>query len=229
MAARSAIEVSYKFVRYSGKEMDVSGLYYYGARYYAPWLQRWITADPAGDVDGPNLYGFVGNNPINYFDNGGFSRSPSELKRQITWNAQNLSAVTQHMQRLQGQLIDLQYPRQWRATMAKNVLHQIGSTATGWFTSFNAATFGSEALLNVSGDLIGLTLGNRVADKSVGRYDSLVGPLSLNSPIVPRTSSFKRAAISAELQPASRLPRARSTTCVPAKVYNNWLWTASVK
>lgn len=206
MAARSAIEVSYKFVRYSGKEMDVSGLYYYGARYYAPWLQRWITADPAGDVDGPNLYGFVGNNPINYFDNGGFSRSPSELKRQITWNAQNLSAVTQHMQRLQGQLIDLQYPRQWRATMAKNVLHQIGSTATGWFTSFNAATFGSEALLNVSGDLIGLTLGNRVADKSVGRYDSLVGPLSLNSPIVPRTSSFKRAAISAELQPASRLP-----------------------
>lgn len=206
MVATSAIEVDYKTVRYSGKEMDVSGLYYYGARYYAPWLQRWISADPAGDVDGPNLYGFVGNNPINYFDNGGFSRSPSELKRQITWNAQNLSAVTQHMQRLQGQLIDLQHPRQWRATMAKNVLYQIGSTATGWFTSFNAATFGSEALPKVSGDLIGLTLGNQVADKSVGLYDSLVGPLSLNSPIVPRTSTFNRAAISAELQPASRLP-----------------------
>nr|WP_236708193.1 RHS repeat-associated core domain-containing protein [Pseudomonas sp. Leaf434] len=57
-------EIEYRFIRYSGKEMDVSGLYYYGARYYAPWLQRWVSADPAGDVDGLNLYGFVGNNPI---------------------------------------------------------------------------------------------------------------------------------------------------------------------
>lgn len=34
-AARSAIEASYKHVRYSGKERDASGLYYYGYRYYA--------------------------------------------------------------------------------------------------------------------------------------------------------------------------------------------------
>ncbi|MFJ2493842.1 hypothetical protein ACIOV9_20165 [Pseudomonas iridis] len=33
LAAKSAIEVSYKFARYSGKEMDISGLYYYGERY----------------------------------------------------------------------------------------------------------------------------------------------------------------------------------------------------
>lgn len=48
MAASSAVDADYKTVRYSGKEMDVSGLYYYGARYYAAWLQRWISADPAG-------------------------------------------------------------------------------------------------------------------------------------------------------------------------------------
>lgn len=58
----------YKTIRYSGKEMDVSGLYYYGARYYAPWLQRWVSADPAGDVDGLNLYVIVGNNPLTYID-----------------------------------------------------------------------------------------------------------------------------------------------------------------
>ncbi|RMN90576.1 RHS repeat protein, partial [Pseudomonas syringae group genomosp. 3] len=40
-AARSAVEAKYKAVRYSGKERDASGLYYYGFRYYAPWLQRW--------------------------------------------------------------------------------------------------------------------------------------------------------------------------------------------
>jgi insecticidal toxin complex protein TccC len=73
-AGRSALEASYRTVRYSGKEMDASGLYYYGARYYAPWLARWVSADPAGDIDGLNLYGFVTNNPMTYVDVGGFIR-----------------------------------------------------------------------------------------------------------------------------------------------------------
>jgi insecticidal toxin complex protein TccC len=68
MAARTLIEVEYRFIRYSGKEMDVSRLYYYGARYYADWLGRWISADPAGDVDGLNLYAFVQNDPIGHVD-----------------------------------------------------------------------------------------------------------------------------------------------------------------
>ncbi|WP_147471816.1 RHS repeat-associated core domain-containing protein, partial [Pseudomonas cichorii] len=41
-ADRDSIEANYKTVRYSGKERDATGLYYYGLRYYAPWLQRWI-------------------------------------------------------------------------------------------------------------------------------------------------------------------------------------------
>src|SRR5207237_133293 len=44
-----------KRYRYSGKERDdESGLYYHGARYYAPWVVRWTSSDPAGLVDGPN-------------------------------------------------------------------------------------------------------------------------------------------------------------------------------
>ncbi|WP_242209984.1 MULTISPECIES: RHS repeat-associated core domain-containing protein [unclassified Pseudomonas] len=73
----SSSAVDYKTVRYSGKEMDVSGLYYYGARYYAPWLQRWVSADPAGDVDGLNLYVMVGNNPLLYIDPDGRARDKS--------------------------------------------------------------------------------------------------------------------------------------------------------
>ncbi|MEN5312996.1 RHS repeat-associated core domain-containing protein [Pseudomonas koreensis] len=76
MTAQSAIDASYKFIRYSGKEMDVSGLYYYGARYYAPWLQRWVSADPAGDVDGLNLYAFVGNEPMGHVDGAGTMKLP---------------------------------------------------------------------------------------------------------------------------------------------------------
>ncbi|MQQ37340.1 toxin [Pseudomonas sp. SZ57] len=70
-AARSAVEAKYKTVRYSGKEHDASGLYYYGYRYYAPWLQRWINPDPAGDVDGLNPFTFVRNNPLSKNDHSG--------------------------------------------------------------------------------------------------------------------------------------------------------------
>jgi insecticidal toxin complex protein TccC len=76
-AARSAVEADYKTIRYSGKEMDRSGLYYYGARYYAPWLQRWVSADPAGDIDGLNLFAFAGNNPVCFVDIYGEFKWPS--------------------------------------------------------------------------------------------------------------------------------------------------------
>ena len=72
-AARSAIDANYKTVRYSGKERDATGLYYYGLRYYAPWWQRWINPDPAGDVDGLNRYRFVRNNPVTLVDLMGLS------------------------------------------------------------------------------------------------------------------------------------------------------------
>ncbi|WP_085689506.1 MULTISPECIES: RHS repeat-associated core domain-containing protein [unclassified Pseudomonas] len=75
LTARSAVEVDYKTLRYSGKEMDVSGCYYYGARYYAPWLGRWTAADPSGTVDGLNLYAFVGNNPIIHVDKTGNAKA----------------------------------------------------------------------------------------------------------------------------------------------------------
>ena len=67
-AAKSALEATFKTLRYSGKERDATGLYYYGLRYYAAWLQRWVSADPAGAIDGLNVYAMVGNNPINRID-----------------------------------------------------------------------------------------------------------------------------------------------------------------
>ena len=70
-AASNEVEAEYKTVRYSGKERDGTGLYYYGHRYYAPWLCRWVSADPAGEVDGLNLFRMVRNNPVTYFDNTG--------------------------------------------------------------------------------------------------------------------------------------------------------------
>ncbi len=58
-----------KRYRYTGKERDEeTGLSYHGARYYSPWLVRWISADPSGSIDGPNLYRANRNNPILFVD-----------------------------------------------------------------------------------------------------------------------------------------------------------------
>uniref|UniRef100_A8G8Q0 YD repeat protein n=1 Tax=Serratia proteamaculans (strain 568) TaxID=399741 RepID=A8G8Q0_SERP5 len=69
--ARSAVEADYKTLSYSGKERDATGLYYYGYRYYQPWAGRWLSADPAGTVDGLNLFRMVRNNPVTLKDNDG--------------------------------------------------------------------------------------------------------------------------------------------------------------
>ncbi|WP_256590029.1 RHS repeat-associated core domain-containing protein [Pseudomonas sp. B1(2018)] len=73
-AGKSALVAQYKTFRYSGKERDATGLYYYGYRYYAPWLQRWISTDPGGDIDGLHFYLFCTNNPISYRDAFGLVR-----------------------------------------------------------------------------------------------------------------------------------------------------------
>jgi RHS repeat-associated protein len=58
-----------KRYRFTGKERDEeSGLYYHGARYYAPWLGRWTSADPSGVRHGVNTFAFVSGNPINKVD-----------------------------------------------------------------------------------------------------------------------------------------------------------------
>ena len=67
-AGRNKLEASYKTIRYSGQERDATGLYYYGFRYYLPWCQRWLNADPSGTSDGLNLYAMVHGNPIGHVD-----------------------------------------------------------------------------------------------------------------------------------------------------------------
>jgi RHS repeat-associated protein len=47
---------------------DETGLVYYGYRYYAPELGRWLNRDPVEEEGGLNLYGFVDNNPLYYVD-----------------------------------------------------------------------------------------------------------------------------------------------------------------
>jgi RHS repeat-associated protein len=85
--------------RYSGKERDsATGFYYYGMRYYAPWLCRWLNPDPAGTIDGLNVYAFVGNNPVTFVDPNGMAKkgkfSPIKVTKKINKKA-NKKVITQ--------------------------------------------------------------------------------------------------------------------------------------
>jgi RHS repeat-associated protein len=55
--------------RYTGQRLDQdTGLYHYKARWYSPWMGRFLQTDPAGTQDGPNLYAYAHNDPINLAD-----------------------------------------------------------------------------------------------------------------------------------------------------------------
>ncbi|GAP90434.1 putative YD repeat protein [Rosellinia necatrix] len=65
-----------KRFRWASKERDKeNGFYYSEARYYAPWLGRWISADPAGVDDDLNTFAYVGCRPTEYSDPTGLGKT----------------------------------------------------------------------------------------------------------------------------------------------------------
>ena len=90
-AGTSAAEVSLKRYRYTGKERDEEmGLYYHGARYYAPWLGRWTACDPKGIDDGLTAYWYARDNPSTLVDPRGTDTTtpettPKEQVRREQW------------------------------------------------------------------------------------------------------------------------------------------------
>ncbi len=78
--------------RYTGRRLDnetvasssqPSGLYYYRARTYSPTWGRFLQPDPSGYPAGPNLYAYVGNDPLNLVDPSGQASIADYLARGI--------------------------------------------------------------------------------------------------------------------------------------------------
>jgi RHS repeat-associated protein len=55
---------------------EETGLQCHGVRYYAPWLGRWVSADPIGLADGVNRFAYVNGSPVASTDSNGMQGVP---------------------------------------------------------------------------------------------------------------------------------------------------------
>lgn len=70
--------------RFSTKYLDLeTGFYYYGYRHYDPATGRWLSKDPLGEAGGTNLYSFVENGGVNYWDYLGL-KNPNVHRVEVT-------------------------------------------------------------------------------------------------------------------------------------------------
>jgi RHS repeat-associated protein len=99
-AVDKGVKAAAKRYRYTGMERDEeTGLAYHGARYYMPWLASWVSCDPAGMVDGSNLYRYVRNTPILLNDPNGMdpgARSYQERSIQLDMNHNSASGAVSY-------------------------------------------------------------------------------------------------------------------------------------
>jgi RHS repeat-associated protein len=90
---QAASEGTHNPLRFAARELDAqTGLYYVRARWYDPYLGRFLNEDPIGLAGGINLYAYAANDPVNQSDPSGlrhdggtyctgfgYTRSPSQI------------------------------------------------------------------------------------------------------------------------------------------------------
>jgi RHS repeat-associated protein len=96
-AKSDTINAVAKRYRFTGKERDEeSGLYYHGARYYIPWLCRWIAVDPLESKRaGLSSYDYCSNNPIMRHDPDGKKDKKAKPEKIVEKKAETKPAPKQ--------------------------------------------------------------------------------------------------------------------------------------
>jgi RHS repeat-associated protein len=99
-AVRSQTETPKRY-RYIGMERDEeTGFAYHDARYYVPFIGRWVSCDPAGLKDGVNAYSYASSTPINLIDPGGMeSKLPKQIEDLLNTAQSGYSQYVEHFRK----------------------------------------------------------------------------------------------------------------------------------
>jgi RHS repeat-associated protein len=166
-SAKSGTNLSLKRYRFSGKERDdETGLHYFGARYLAAWLGRWTSSDPAGFVDGLNLYRYCRNNPVIFTDPNGTATwqtpPPVAFTPGEAGKAATIDFINNHF------MIGVENGRVYRVRVhISDAIWVTNSTGSYW-----------------QGHLTGAA-GEIVSSTDIGAYDSSHPPENSFEPIAP--------------------------------------------
>jgi insecticidal toxin complex protein TccC len=198
-ARSNEVDVDYKTIRYSGKEMDDSGLYYYGARYYAPWLQRWVSAD-SSQADGLNRYAYVQNNPMRYVDPDGKTKAESVIMLYSGF----ISTVGGHAQQTLGQLHNIINQKSPIRSLMANLVGEVAGGIAGYEGGVIGSGQTGAVLPNAPHaiqylDPNALTGGNAGGDVA----GAMAAPITTSNrwfgPLIPQTSTMSVGAIDRQL------------------------------
>ncbi len=86
---------SEKNYKYNGKEIQESGMYDYGARFYMPDIGRWGVIDPLAETSRRfNPYNYAYNNPVSFIDPDGRKAYAPDT---TSWNVSLGSAIGYHL------------------------------------------------------------------------------------------------------------------------------------
>jgi RHS repeat-associated protein len=76
---------------FTGRRFDEeTGLYYYRARMYSAEIGRFLQTDPLGYLDGPNLYRYARNSPVNLIDPIGFAPCTNNSGRPVPYKPEGV-------------------------------------------------------------------------------------------------------------------------------------------
>ena len=112
-----------------GVQTDPNGLLYMRARYYNPYLCRFINPDPSGFAGGLNFYAYANGNPASYFDPFGLNAAatgdtdnsslyynqlsnPASTSQDEDWFDKTLGYLTEKYQAYPGQVVGVNVPLQ---------------------------------------------------------------------------------------------------------------------
>jgi RHS repeat-associated protein len=187
--------------RFTGKELDeVTGLYYYGARYYDPRTSVWQSPDPIlneymsgqtnGGVFNPSnlsLFTYTYNNPVNLVDPDG--NSPiSVLAKQIVKQGIKEGLKTYANKQIKGRL-SRYMTKDMSKQFKKDLDDVLGSLDSSWWE------VGLE-LVPVAGDLYGATkFGKKIAGahkKLQALENKYVGEIADKLKNTPAGKKFKK-------------------------------------